>query len=217
MAFLAPESPPHLVVKVCFGSALRPQAKLAIGHLLSVVPETSSCHGQYQHDHCYGNEGDDRPARALGNLGYLRETPCVCPLGGERWERTVSRRPRGGCAPKVTRFTLTTHLFLYHCAWQRGLLSEQLVLSFKDRGLGSRGIMSHKPIKNTSQAAQRSVKHDAVTCHSVRVHLVFCSTVFTRALAVLPTCNRMLTETPCYFYFHQHTHSQPVPCSHRDK
>lgn len=179
MPLLASESPPHLVVKVCFGSSLRPQAKLAVGHLLSVVPETSSCHGQYQHDHCYGNEGDDRPARALGNLGYLRETPCVCPLGGEWWKSTVSRRHRGECAHAAgiqrSRVSLQPQrLFLYHRAWQRGLLSEQLVLSFKDRGLGSWGIMSHKPIKYTWQAARRSVNHDAVTRRSVQVHLIFC-------------------------------------------
>lgn len=132
----------------------------------------------------------------------------------ETGENSQPKTQWGMCSrrrnPKVTRFTLTTHLFLYHWAWQRGLHSEQLVLSFKDRGLGSGGIMSHKPIKNTSQAARRSVKHDAVTRHSVQVHFVFCSTVFTRALAVLPICKRMLTETPCYFYFHKHTHSQPV-------
>lgn len=71
---------PHLVVKVCFGSSLRPQSQFPIGHLLRVMLETSSGHGQDQHHHCDGNEGDDGTAGALGHLGHLRETPCVCPL-----------------------------------------------------------------------------------------------------------------------------------------
>lgn len=90
------------------------------------------------------------------------------------------------------------------------------MLSFQDRGLGSRGIMSHKPIKNTSQAARRSVKHDVVSRHSVQVHLLFCSTVFTRALAVLPICNRMFTETPCYFYFHTNIHTNNLSSVHTE-
>lgn len=82
---------PHLVVKVCFSSSLWPQAQLAIGHLLSVVPETCYSHGQYQHatHNCHGNKGDDCTAGALGNLGYLRETPCISPLGNKRERRVV--------------------------------------------------------------------------------------------------------------------------------
>lgn len=82
---------PHLVVKMCLGSSLWPQAQLAIGHLLSVVPETCYSHGQYQHAtyDCHGNKGDDCAAGALGNLGYLRETPCICPLGNKRDRRVV--------------------------------------------------------------------------------------------------------------------------------
>lgn len=82
---------PHLVVKMCFCPSLWPQTKLAIGHLLSVVPETSYNHGQYQHSsyNCHGNKSDHRPAGAFSNPGYLRETPCVCPLvGGRRQETT---------------------------------------------------------------------------------------------------------------------------------
>lgn len=80
--------PPHLVVKVCFCSSLRHQAKLAIGHLLSIVPETSYGHGQYQHGtyDCHGKKGDDGPTGALGNPGNLRETPCICPLGKKTGE-----------------------------------------------------------------------------------------------------------------------------------
>lgn len=75
----------HLVIKVGFGPSLWTQAQLAIGHLLIVVTETSDSHGQYQdssHD-CHGNKNDDSPAGALGNLDYLRETPCICPLWGK--------------------------------------------------------------------------------------------------------------------------------------
>lgn len=87
---------PHLVVKVCFCSSLWPQAKLAIGHLLSVVLETSYSHGQYQHAtyDCHGNKGDDCPAGALGNPGYLRETPCICPLGEKNNKKQESSQLR---------------------------------------------------------------------------------------------------------------------------
>ncbi|KAG7227452.1 hypothetical protein INR49_005266, partial [Caranx melampygus] len=59
----------------------RPPAptKLPIGHLLSIVSETSYSHGQYQHTsyNCHGNKGDNRPTGALGNPGYLGATPCI--------------------------------------------------------------------------------------------------------------------------------------------
>lgn len=73
----------HLVVKVCFCSALWPQPKFAIGHLVSVVPETGDGHRQYQHSshNCHGNKGEDCSTGALGNLGYLRESPRIFPLG----------------------------------------------------------------------------------------------------------------------------------------
>lgn len=76
----------YLVVKVCFSSSLWPQAKLAIGHLLSIVPDTSYSHGQYQHSsyNCHGNKGDDSPAGALGDPVHVRETPCISPLGKKR-------------------------------------------------------------------------------------------------------------------------------------
>lgn len=82
----------HLVIKVGFGPSLWTQTQLAIGHLMIVVTETSHSHGQYQdssHD-CHGNKNDDSPAGALGNLDYLRETPCICPLWGKGKKRDVS-------------------------------------------------------------------------------------------------------------------------------
>ena len=87
-----------LVVEVCFCSCLWPQADLAIGHLLSVMPQTSYGHGQYQHaaNDCHGNKGDNCATGALGNPGYLRETPCICPLGGKKKDDNEESKTHGG-------------------------------------------------------------------------------------------------------------------------
>lgn len=80
----------YLVIKVCFSPALRTQAKLPIGQLVSVVPETSSRHGQYQQSshHCHGDQRDDRPARPLRDPGDLGETPRICSLVRKHGEET---------------------------------------------------------------------------------------------------------------------------------
>ncbi|TNN77388.1 hypothetical protein EYF80_012352 [Liparis tanakae] len=82
------------------------EAQLASGHLLRVVLQTGYGHGQYQHTayDCHGNKGDDGPTGALGNPGYLGETPCICPLGKthhkEEWRplilQALSTFSRGG-------------------------------------------------------------------------------------------------------------------------
>lgn len=71
--------PLYLVIKVGFCSSLWTQTKLAIGHMMRIVLETSHSYGQNQHTayHCHGNKGDDCPIGFLRNLGYLRKPSSI--------------------------------------------------------------------------------------------------------------------------------------------